>query len=109
MAAGGVRYTPDYRGVGRLLRSAEMEAMLLSVAKRGAAWLSKNTPQGRTGELRRGYSTQSWPTGGGKRGDRAHAEIRNEVPYILAVEFGYHRGGSFVEGHHMMKRAVDHM
>jgi hypothetical protein len=75
-------FTPNYDGIGELLRSAEMEVMLLSVMEEKKAIAEAIAPV-YTGDYKRSFVVVP-----GFKFDRACAVLRNLMPYAMDPEFG---------------------
>lgn len=82
-----MRYEPDYRGTGRLLRTAEMARVVLAAAEHGADAARLAVPRN-TGELAASVHVEYAGDNGGARGDRVEARIVADAPHAAAVEFG---------------------
>src|SRR5690606_41861825 len=76
MARQTVRYEPDYAGLGRVMRSREMRAMLEIRALRGKAFAESIAPRD-TGDYARSFRVESSARGEGGWADRAEARLSN--------------------------------
>ncbi|WP_289008948.1 hypothetical protein [uncultured Thermomonospora sp.] len=84
--AARIRYEPNYRGVGRLMQSRQMAAMLARRAQAGKAWAESVAPV-RTGEYRSSFGVSSTTRGTGRWSDRAAAYLYNTSDHATAVEW----------------------
>lgn len=91
----GATYTPDYAGVGEMLRS---DWMLTEMLRRGAAVMDEaeaTAPvySGASGDAHRGRYKENFrlegKRNGGVHGDRAAAYIWNDAPEAAVVEYGF--------------------
>lgn len=95
-------YTHDYEGLGRLLKSVQMQAMVAARAERVEAAAIVNAPVGETGEYKASFESE---VGISKNGTRARAVVRNTSGHALFVEYG--NGTEKAPGHRTLGRALD--
>lgn len=93
-------YKPNYKSVGRWLRSHEAEALLRRPAEQIAARARAAMPQ-RTGELRARVDVEGGHMA--RSGDRAAVRIVSSAsPYAPLIEFG----GRHIKAGHQLRRAL---
>jgi hypothetical protein len=100
-------YDPDHEGIGRFLRSQDMQDMVRGVAELIRDRAIGLSPVGNPAEDEHaGRYIASWHVRvhdrGGATGDRAEAEVYNDSPEAFWVEFG-HRGR---EPYSVLRRAA---
>jgi len=98
MARQTVRYEPDYAGLGRVMRSREMRAMLEIRTLRGKAFAESIAPRD-TGDYARSFRVESSARGEGRWADRAEARLINFSDHATLVEW--------VNGDRVLGRTVD--
>lgn len=86
MAASRVRYEPNFRGLGKIMTSQAMAAMLTRHAQRGKQHAEAIAPV-ETGEYKASFRVSSSNRGAGRWADRAAAYLYNDSSHALAVEF----------------------
>lgn len=80
-------FKPDYRGIGELLKSPEMEAEMLRRAKKvldvcvATAPVDLKSPH--VGRYKASFHASS-----GRRTDRAYGMVTNAAPEAILVEYG---------------------
>lgn len=92
-----MRYTPDRRGVARLLVSDDMAQTMAEVGERAADFAASVAPRD-TGEY-----ASSFVAGVEVHDGRATAIVGNTDPGAAAIEWG-HEAAS---GHHTLARVLD--
>lgn len=92
-------YEPDLKGIGELLKSAQMEAMVRAAAEKGATFAESIAPR-RSGRYARSFRLTS-TRNGGPRQDRAEARVVNEADYWWAIEY--------INGERVLGRMVDYI
>lgn len=94
------RFRASYRGIGKMIRSPEMQAEMrrraAKVARRAAAFAPVDT-----GEYKNSFEVTSGARGGLKR-DRAYGRVTNTSSHAMFVEFG----SSKVHAHQTLRRAM---
>lgn len=84
----GIRYKPDYEGLGQVMRSQEMAAMLHHKAEEGRQYAEAIADSfRRTGEYASSFSVSSSERGSGRYTDRAEARLTNSSGHALLVEY----------------------
>jgi len=81
-----IRYEPNYRGLGRLMTSKGMEAMLRRETHRGKQYAEVIAPRD-TGDYASRFRVASSSRGAGRWSDRAVSYLYNDSDHALAVEF----------------------
>jgi hypothetical protein len=98
-------YSPDHEGVGRMLRSPEMEAAMRQVADRIKARAEALAPVSDSdehpGRYKASFHVRSHARGGATN-DRAEAVVYNDAPEALYVEFA----GYGAEPYRVLRRAA---
>lgn len=82
--ANRIRYVPNRRGVGRLLTSPQMAALMEARARAGLDYAQSIAPE-QSGEYKDAFTVDSVRRGG-PRGDRAEARLVNTADYADDVE-----------------------
>ncbi|MFG2001686.1 hypothetical protein ACGFNU_21300 [Spirillospora sp. NPDC048911] len=86
MAGQTVRYEPNIPGLGRIMRSRGMQAMLSGEAQRGRQYAEVIAPRD-TGDYAASFRVTSASRGSGRWSDRAAGYLYNDSDHALAVEF----------------------
>jgi hypothetical protein len=100
----------DYRGIGEMLRSVEMEAEMRRRAERALAFAEAIAPVGdpssdpHSGRYAASFRVTSSRRGGFKH-DRASAVLENDSPEAYMVEYGNRN----VEKHRILAKSIDAM
>ncbi|MFD4394648.1 HK97 gp10 family phage protein [Kitasatospora sp. NPDC058478] len=101
------RFKLSSKGVGQLLKSAEVRADMVRRAEAIKAAAEATSPVGGPGDPHPGQYRASWrvtSTGrGGRRRDRATATVANTSPHARFVEYGTER----VPARHVLLRAAE--
>lgn len=86
--ARAVRYKPNYEGLGEVMRSEAMAAMLHRKAEEGRQY-AEAIAQGfrRTGDYASSFTVESSTRGSGRYADRAEARLINTSDHALLVEY----------------------
>lgn len=86
-------FDADYRGIGQLLRSPQMQAGLHRIGAhvRDAAIAAVNTDTGNYAESLRKPSAVRVEARGGPRRDRAVVHVVSDDPGALSIEYGTNR------------------
>lgn len=92
-----MRYTPDRRGVARLLVSSDMAATMRDVGERAADFAASVSPRD-TGDYAASFVVDVEDVDG-----RATAVVGNTDPGAAAIEWGT----SDSTGHHVLTRTLD--
>lgn len=84
------RYVGSYSGIGQLMKSEDMQALVRQVAEKGMAFAESISPE-HTGEYKSSFEVQVSADGGPKN-DRAEAVLVNTSDHAVNVEWqdGYH-------------------
>jgi hypothetical protein len=94
------RFRASYRGIGKMLRSPEMQAEMRrradKVARRAEAFAPVDS-----GQYKSSFTVSSGARGGLRR-DRAYGRVTNTAPHAVFVEFG----SSTVHAHQTLRRAM---
>ena len=108
------QFNADYRGIGELLKSPEMQAAMHAKAERVAEAARATAPVGdaitdkHPGEYRDGFEVSS-----GTNRTRAYGRVENNVGHAAAVEFGNgrtqpaNRARKTINAHYTLTRALD--
>lgn len=100
------RFKMKRKGVGQLLRSEMIRADLVRRAENIKATAVAISPVGGSGDPHAGQYKGSWEVSstrrGGRRRDRAVANVHNPTYYARWVEYGTER----VPAHHVLLRAA---
>jgi hypothetical protein len=100
----------DYRGIGEMLRSVDMEAHMRSRAEKAMAFAEAIAPVGNpkndphSGRYAASFHVES-SRHGGMKGDRASAVLVNDSPEAYMVEYGNRN----VEKHRILAKSIDAM
>lgn len=94
------RFRPSYAGIGRMIRSPQMQAEMRRRAEKVARRAQAFAPV-ETGEYKSSFEVSSGARGGFRR-DRAYGRVTNTAPHAVFVEFG----SSTVHAHHTLRRAL---
>lgn len=103
-------FTASYRGIGEMLRSAEMEAEMRRRAEQAMTFAVAIAPVGdprkdrHPGRYKASFRVQSTRRGG-VRHDRASATLVNDAPEAAMVEYGNRN----VAQHRVLGKAIDAM
>lgn len=81
-------YTHDYEGLGRLLKSAQMQAMVRSKIEKAEAHARAHAPDGDTPEGLPDKYNESFEVEVGVNDERAYARLRNTSSHWMFVEYG---------------------
>ena len=79
-------FKPDFRGIGEMLRSSEMEAEMARRAEKVKAKAAATAPVD-TGRYKASLEVSSTTKGGNKK-DRASATVTADVEYAFTLEYG---------------------
>lgn len=99
-----VRYSPSYAGVGELMKSEEMQAVVREAAERAKAYAESIAPAGdlahdpHPGEYKASFEVVVTDHGG-KDGDRAEAQLINTSDHAVNVEWQ--------DNYHVLARTAD--
>lgn len=100
------KFTGDYRGIGRMLTSSEMQAAMVEVARPVRENAEAKAPVGdpRTDPHSGRYKASFYINSGVQRHrtSRAFAEVGNTAPEAINVEYG----GSENGGRHVLLNAL---
>lgn len=96
----GARFRANYRGIGAMLRSQEMQAEMRRRAEKVKAMAEAIAPV-ETGQYKASFRVTSGARGGVNR-DRAFGRVSNSVPHAFYVEYGT----STQPAHHILRRAL---
>jgi hypothetical protein len=99
VARATVTYEPSFEGIGQLLTSPEMEAMVRSATEKGARYARSISPR-RSGDYASAFRVWSTRNGGPRR-NRAEGRLYNDARYWWTVEY--------VNGDRVMGRTVDYI
>lgn len=86
MARNTVRYEPNFPGLGKIMTSRGMEAMLRTEAQKGRQYAEVIAPRD-TGDYASKFRVTSSSHGAGRWADRAAGYLYNDSGHALAVEF----------------------
>lgn len=86
MARVTIRYEKDVPGLGKIMKSQGMAAMLEGHAKKGQAFAEAIAPVD-TGDYKAKFRTSSATRGTGRWADRAAGYLHNDSDHATAVEF----------------------
>jgi hypothetical protein len=104
-----VSFNADFRGIGELLRSPEMQAAMHAKAEKIAAAARATAPVGPETDgvhYRDAFEVSSGVREGASR--RAYGQVENASEHAAAVEFGNFRTRpQTIEAHHVLGRALD--
>lgn len=81
-----VRYEPDFAGLGKIMTSKRMEAMLKGETQRGKQYAEVIAPRD-TGDYAASFRVASSSRGTGRWSDRAAAYLYNDSDHAAVVEF----------------------
>jgi hypothetical protein len=95
------RFNPDFRGLGELLRSQEMQTAMRATASKIAEAARATAPVD-SGEYRDSFEVSSGVRESPSR--RAYGRVINETPYAASVEFGNSQGSP---AQHVLGRSID--
>jgi hypothetical protein len=97
-------FRADYRGIGRLLKSPEMQALMALHAHRAKAVAEAIAPVDPTSGHPGRYKASFVVTSGVRRGHsgRAYARLSNTSPEAVYVEYGTRNN----DAHHTLLRAL---
>ena len=84
--ARSIRYEPDFAGLGKIMTSRGMEAMLRRKAQVGGQYAETIAPRD-TGDYAASFRVSSAARGAGRWADRAAGYLYNDSDHALAVEF----------------------
>ncbi|WP_329521160.1 HK97 gp10 family phage protein [Spirillospora sp. NBC_01491] len=98
--SGGTRFRASFSGIGKMIRSPQMQAAMRSRAEKVAALAAATAPID-SGEYKSSFKVTSGARGGVRR-DRAYGRVTNTAPHAVYVEFGT----SKVPAHHTLRRAL---
>lgn len=84
--ASNVRYEANFAGLGKLMTSKEMEAMLRTRTQVGRQYAEVIAPRD-TGDYASNFRVASTTRGAGRWSDRAAGYLYNDSDHALAVEF----------------------
>lgn len=82
----GIRYEPDFAGLGHVMRSHEMRAMLERRALAGKRFAESIAPRD-TGDYASSFRVESSARGTGRWSDRAEARLINGSSHAALVEY----------------------
>lgn len=94
------RFRASYRGIGKMIRSPEMQHEMRRRANRVKAQAEATAPV-YTGDYKSSFSVESGPRGGWYK-DRAYGRVVNSDQAAFYVEFGTSR----TRAHHTLRRAL---
>lgn len=80
-------FTPDYEGIGEMLRSEEMQAEMIRRAELGKAYAEATAPYDPTDRDGDHYKDH-FSVRPGKRKDRASADLVNDHEAAFQIEWG---------------------
>lgn len=86
MARNTVRYEPNFPGLGKIMTSRGMEAMLRNKTQEGKQYAEVIAPV-ETGDYKSRFRVSSAARGAGRWSDRAAGYLYNDSDHALAVEF----------------------
>lgn len=97
-------FKADRRGIGRILKSEEMRAVLVAVAEKKKAVAEAIAPVDPAGHPPGEYKASFEVRSGiqHKKTTRAYASLVNTAPYAVYVEYG----SRTVPAHHTLMKAV---
>lgn len=95
-------YEHNYAGLGALLKSAQMQAMVRAKAERVESVAKADAPVGDTAEYSQSFEVE---VGINDKGERARAVVRNTSGHSIYVEHG--NGTEEFPGHRTLGRALD--
>lgn len=84
--ARSIRYEPNFAGLGKVMTSKVMEAMLRGKAQVGRQYAEVIAPV-ETGDYASSFRVTSAARGSGRWADRAAGYLYNDSDHALAVEF----------------------
>lgn len=84
--ANTVRYEPNFAGLGKVMTSRGMEAMLRGKTQEGRQYAEVIAPA-ETGDYKSRFRVSSAARGAGRWADRAAGYLYNDSDHALAVEF----------------------
>lgn len=101
------KFKASYRGIGELLKSPEMQAHMLVRAEAAKAFAETEAPVFETGPHPGRYKAAFHVESGIQhhKTERAYAELSNDAPEALFVEFGTRNNAA----HHTLTRSLDAM
>jgi hypothetical protein len=100
------QFRADYRGIGEMLCSEEMQADMHRRAERVAAAAEADAPVGGVSDPHRGRYKASFSVESGVREGktrRAFGRVVNDSPEAVYVEYG----NKNIDAHHTLGRALD--
>jgi HK97 gp10 family phage protein len=98
--ASGTRFRASYSGIGRMIRSPQMQAEMRRRAEKVKAAAEAAAPVD-TGEYKSSFRVTSGARGGVKK-DRAYGRVANASPHAFYVEYGT----SKTRAHHTLRGAL---
>lgn len=98
--ASGTRFRASYSGIGKMLRSPEMQAEMRRRAEKVKAAAEAAAPI-ESGEYKRRFKVTSGARGGVRR-DRAYGRVTNTSEHAFYVEYGTSKNPA----HHTLRRAL---
>lgn len=98
--ASGTHFRASYSGIGKMIRSPQMQAEMRRRAERIKAAAVITAPVD-TGQYEHSFRVTSGARGGLKK-DRAYGRVTNHAPHAFYVEFGT----SKTPAHHTLRRAL---
>ena len=104
-------FQPNYRGLGELLASPEMQAALREKAGKIADAARAVSPIGPLTKEEKEHYVEAWTVSSGVRDEptrRAYGQVSNDSPYAAAIEFANGRTSpKTIDAHHVLTRAID--
>lgn len=98
--ASGTRFRASYGGIGKMIRSPQMQAEMRRRAEKVKAAAEAASPI-ESGEYKGSFRVTSGARGGLKK-DRAYGRVTNTSSHAFYVEYG----NSKVSAHHTLRRAL---
>lgn len=99
-SAHGARFRASFSGIGRMIRSPEMQAEMRRRAEKVKRAAEATAPVD-SGEYKSSFQVTSGARGGVRK-DRAYGRVTNSVPHAFYVEYGT----SKTPAHHTLRRAL---
>lgn len=104
-------FQPNYRGLGELLASPEMQAAMHEKAGHIADAARPISPIGPLSKREKEHYAEAWTVSSGVRDEptrRAYGRVENDSEHAAAVEFGNGRTSrKTIEPHYVLTRAID--
>jgi hypothetical protein len=100
-------FKANYRGIGEMLSSPQMQAAMHSKAEKIATAAEAMAPVGPVNDPHRGDYKAGFEVSSGVRSTpsrRAYGRVENNVPHAASVEFGNAKGSP---AQHVLGRALD--